>query len=154
MEDIQTVEFLEEEWSTCGKDQIFEHKGGKYHWIGFAAEIGKFRVQLWVSVGKRGGIAEETYVVDPTQRIVVDRLRLAERITEGDGHFLPLRNMRDRVRRGNENAILVTRECVAKCLGRIKAGEFTEVDIGTMREKIGTSPYCVSGGLGSLGKRK
>lgn len=153
--DIRTVEYFVEDWATRPKHKVFEEVGTDgTTWIGFASKVGRFQVWVFGNIGKKGGISEEVYIIDPTQRIVVDRLRLAERIVAGDGHFLPLRNMRNRVRRGDENPIRVVRECVAESLSRIQAGEFTESRIATLQEKTSAMPCCfVSAGLGSLGKR-
>lgn len=155
MDSIFLVEYFTEQWSTQPKHKVCEGvtiDGTRL--IGFAAEVGRFQVFLSVNIGKRGGISEDVVILDPAQRFVVDRLHLAERTVSGDGHFLELREMRNRVRRGGENPILVVRECVADCLSRIQAGKISESRVALMEARISDSLYSgTSAGAGSLGKR-
>lgn len=156
MEEWELVEFFEDIWSQLPKNVLQEESpSGRKEAIWFACEVGPLRLFLAALIGPRGGLRESIVVIDPAQRITVDRLQLAEVTDSGDGHLLPLRKMRYQVRRQQQDPVELCRERMATLLQNILADP--EASVSRLRKmdafKSSSLP-TLSGGLPDLGKRR
>ena len=155
MEEWELVEFFEDIWPHLPKNALQEESlPRRKEAIWFACEVGPFLLYLAALIGPRGGLRESIVVIDPAQRITVDRLQLAEVTDDRDGHLLPLVKMRDQVHRGQEDPVKLCQAEMTSLLQNILADPEAAVQrLRQMDAYLSSSLPALSGGLPGLGKR-
>lgn len=155
MEEVALLGAVKDLWRNSPKDQvhIVEFESGKKA-VRLATAINHLQVVLQVVIGERKGLAEWLMAIDPTQRIELDQLRVMAVRTQGDGYFLPMTDMRSKVRAGRD-PVQVVGLALEGLLNRIRADpDRYAVFVERARDESSASIPTVSGGLPSLGKRR
>ncbi len=155
MEEIRIVEQFEANWALLPKEKISEEclrSGETALW--FCAEFGQRRFVLTLVVGKKGGVAEEIFIIDPTQKIVADRLQVADRCIH-NSHFVDLQGLRELIRKDKSTAKIICRKHLEDVLGGMqKDVDWITTRLRSEERHTSESIPSVSGGLPSLGKRR
>ena len=125
MEVYELVEEFQSVWGSVPTGVVLERKEGARVAFGVYLKAGlSLQVYVSLSVGPRGGIAEEIIAIDPSARIVADRLVVYANDggRYGEGLLLPL----SALRREAMQTALVQRQARALELCRNAMNEFTE----------------------------
>ena len=154
MNEIRVVEKLEKNWQTIPKNTVTRESllgGETAFW--FAAEIGNRWLLLTLVLGKRNGLSEEIVVIDPTKKIVADRLLLLDR-NVSNSHFVNLESLREEIRKDPSSAERLCREDIQSIIHDIQRDpSWITMRLREPEAHSSSSLHCVSGGLMSLGKR-
>ncbi len=153
-EDVACVECFEEEWPHFPKNKIWETvlSGGETR-VQFACQLETIRLLLVAIIGRRNGIREEIYAIDTSQRVVIDRLLLAEQTTRGNGYFLQLVEMRRKVRYEKQDPRAVCNEELGRRLRYMLERPVFFAACIRSEERNSMSMATLSGGTPGLGKR-
>lgn len=159
MEIWDLTELIAREWAGTAQQQgiVVQSREGSWRYS-FACQVNALRVLSVLVVGKRGGLTEHLYVLDPTQRLLTDQLLLGttNKGKLGFEGILPVRQMRDCLR---TLSIQEKKEVyIREVLLRVQAELLTRAEFFEQYLRRKENPSCsvvaLSGGLPSLGKRK